>query len=262
MVNLTCQQCGSGYQAKPYIAKRSAGRFCGQPCYFVWQRSRPKGTSKRVAVPCAQCGITLSKFPSAAKPRNFCDSECRVEFMKVFMGGDNNPAWRGGHKYYRGPNWKRASKKAMQRDGFICQHCRATGDLDVHHVRPFILFDHYIVANDLSNLLTLCATCHGKADARFWKDNPDLVDETRMPYCLQWSKCELCEAIFQPNSGAAKFCDDCVHFTCLQCGVEFLNRAHVGRVRKYCSRECRHAHVKTPAGARLISEGRKRAAQA
>ena len=38
--------------------------------------------------------------------------------------------------------------------------------LDVHHIIPFRRFaGDWRAANDLANLLTLCPTCHAKADA-------------------------------------------------------------------------------------------------
>jgi len=43
--------------------------------------------------------------------------------------------------------------------------CSRRCSSDVHHVRPYRLFDDYREANDLTNLLLLCRPCHRRADA-------------------------------------------------------------------------------------------------
>jgi 5-methylcytosine-specific restriction endonuclease McrA len=52
------------------------------------------------------------------------------------------------------------------RDRFTCQECGIKGiRLHVHHKIPFLVsFD-----NSLSNLVTLCPSCHRKVDAQIIK---------------------------------------------------------------------------------------------
>ncbi|MFQ5419848.1 MAG: DEAD/DEAH box helicase [Anaerolineae bacterium] len=72
-----------------------------------------------------------------------------------------------------GPNWQSQRQQALARDGHQCQVCGAReGMLHVHHVRPFREFgyvrgqnEHYRLANELSNLVTLCPSCHRQAEA-------------------------------------------------------------------------------------------------
>jgi len=75
-----------------------------------------------------------------------------------------------------GPNWQQQRNKARARDGYKCQNCgrpeRPGQEHDVHHLRPFRLFDYrpgknanYLLANQLSNLITLCTDCHPKVEA-------------------------------------------------------------------------------------------------
>jgi DEAD/DEAH box helicase domain-containing protein len=89
-----------------------------------------------------------------------------------------------------GPNWVEQRRAALVRDGHRCQTCGATaanaatpeatgGDigggrsgLHVHHIRPFREFsyvpgenEHYRQANRLENLITLCPSCHRRAEA-------------------------------------------------------------------------------------------------
>ncbi len=75
-----------------------------------------------------------------------------------------------------GPNWREQRLKALERDGHRCRTCGATArpglGLHVHHIRPFRDYryerdknDAYRVANKLDNLVTLCASCHRRAEA-------------------------------------------------------------------------------------------------
>jgi 5-methylcytosine-specific restriction endonuclease McrA len=55
--------------------------------------------------------------------------------------------------------WQRVRKAVRRRDGDQCKNCGANGDgvrLSVHHLRPAVLGG----TDDMSNLLTLCSTCH------------------------------------------------------------------------------------------------------
>jgi DEAD/DEAH box helicase domain-containing protein len=75
-----------------------------------------------------------------------------------------------------GPSWNAAREAALARDAHICRQCGARHSLrrnhDVHHIRPFRDFGFQpgenrkdIEANDLENLITLCPTCHHRAEA-------------------------------------------------------------------------------------------------
>jgi DEAD/DEAH box helicase domain-containing protein len=75
-----------------------------------------------------------------------------------------------------GPSWDRARQGALARDGHTCRQCGAAEldgrSHDVHHLRPFREFGYAAgenrndrQANDLDNLITLCPTCHQRAEA-------------------------------------------------------------------------------------------------
>jgi DEAD/DEAH box helicase domain-containing protein len=93
-----------------------------------------------------------------------------------------------------GPNWQQQRRQVLDRDGHRCRTCGAAGKdpkgfslnepgdpdharflgsvLHVHHIRPFRDFDYipgvntkYIQANMLENLVTLCPSCHRRAEA-------------------------------------------------------------------------------------------------
>jgi DEAD/DEAH box helicase domain-containing protein len=62
-----------------------------------------------------------------------------------------------------GPTWEKQRNLARLRDQYRCSLCGvAEGEKPhhVHHKIPFRLFSNPIIANDLSNLVTLCPNCH------------------------------------------------------------------------------------------------------
>jgi DEAD/DEAH box helicase domain-containing protein len=75
-----------------------------------------------------------------------------------------------------GPSWGQARQAALARDGHRCRQCGAPErdgrTHDVHHIRPFREFGYVPgenrndrLANQLDNLMTLCPTCHQRAEA-------------------------------------------------------------------------------------------------
>ncbi|MEN4099657.1 MAG: DEAD/DEAH box helicase [Anaerolineaceae bacterium] len=74
--------------------------------------------------------------------------------------------WKSDQIHY-GPNWVSQRDMARQRDGFRCQMCGALEINQSHHVHhkvPFRNFLSFVQANQLDNLITLCAPCHKKAE--------------------------------------------------------------------------------------------------
>lgn len=121
------------------------------------KKGRPSNSSTKI-----RPGVHLSRkteFRKGIQPRTkFKPSDPRL--MR-----ENNPRWKGGYTPYYGPNWREQRRKALQHDVHICQRCRATEngrEHDVHHIIRFYNFGlaRYKEANDLSNLITLCRTCH------------------------------------------------------------------------------------------------------
>lgn len=58
-------------------------------------------------------------------------------------------------------NYAKTFVKIGRRDGFHCQHCQKTVDLEIDHVIPVIKGG----TNDLPNLQLLCQSCNGKKGA-------------------------------------------------------------------------------------------------
>lgn len=67
---------------------------------------------------------------------------------------------RAGAAIYRSPRWKAVRFQARRRDGFRCVLCGSAGDLEVDHIKPVRSHPH--LAFDLTNLQTLCVSCHSR----------------------------------------------------------------------------------------------------
>jgi len=74
-----------------------------------------------------------------------------------------------------GPNWGQQRQLVLERDGRRCRTCGARAEeflLHIHHIRPFREYgyvpgqnENYRQANQIDNLVTLCPSCHRRAEA-------------------------------------------------------------------------------------------------
>jgi DEAD/DEAH box helicase domain-containing protein len=74
--------------------------------------------------------------------------------------------WSNAPNNY-GPGWKKQKDLARARDGFTCQVCghpEGNQSHHVHHKTPFRQFSSLTEANRLDNLITLCPSCHRRAE--------------------------------------------------------------------------------------------------
>lgn len=91
-----------------------------------------------------------------------CSMECRRIFTK-----DHPQQWKSNAIRQ---HLQEQRKIAKQRDDNKCQNCGATQRLEVHHIRKRRLFDgDYMTADDASNLITYCHTCHLSLEPRIVK---------------------------------------------------------------------------------------------
>ncbi len=75
-------------------------------------------------------------------------------------------SWCGESVSY-GKNWTRQKELTRRRDEYTCQVCGRKEVKQAHHVHhklPFRTFDDYEQANQLENLVTLCPSCHQRAE--------------------------------------------------------------------------------------------------
>lgn len=164
-MKINCQHCGKEFEAVPSRLKHGRGRNCSRDCQYAANRVKLRKSIERTCIGCgAKFGTPLSKLNRKGGGK-YCNRACRDKHWR----GDLNPLWRGvgkSHKY--GSDWQAIKRAARDRDG-CCQHCGTTDELHVHHKIPFRLFADTASANDLDNLMTLCASCHRTEEAKsFW----------------------------------------------------------------------------------------------
>lgn len=176
---VNCDYCNQTIERIPYRIKLSDKQFCNAECHAAWMHEiGPRGPDhhsyKRTSVECSNCGDRLTRESGYAKlyERFFCNWSCFGEWHSATIRGENHPGWKGGYPGYRGPNWHQQRATVIKRDENTCQRCgrhqsQLSRTLEVHHIVPFVSFgyirdenDFYIQANDATNLVTLCSTCH------------------------------------------------------------------------------------------------------
>jgi 5-methylcytosine-specific restriction endonuclease McrA len=151
-----CRACGQRF-LRQYPAKMI---FCSIGCY-----TQTRWPDNRAEVTCMVCGVVFQT--NSSERRKTCSRLCYRAYRSRSMRGADNPEWRGGHRYYRGPNWFTQRAKARKRAKYTCQDCGAIEAdlgraLDVDHIKPFTAFNSYKRANQLSNLRALCHACHAR----------------------------------------------------------------------------------------------------
>ncbi|NHN49988.1 HNH endonuclease [Halostella sp. JP-L12] len=79
-----------------------------------------------------------------------------------------------------GPNWSRQRRKCLERDSRTCRICGSHEtelgrEPSVHHITPRSRFDdsEWRDMNDLSNLITLCPSCHGQYEGKYTDCSPE-----------------------------------------------------------------------------------------
>jgi 5-methylcytosine-specific restriction endonuclease McrA len=85
--------------------------------------------------------------------------------------GNKNPNWKNGatplNILVRGRKWRERRKLVLERDNYECQECGCDLNLHIHHIKSVSKFPELV--NELSNLITLCKTCH--YNLHFHKEN-------------------------------------------------------------------------------------------
>ena len=151
--------------------------FCSRLCYLQCHRRRD---GEVIECNRPECNNTFYVFPSdLGQDHHFCSIECR----SWLFTGERNPRWRDGYSFEYGDNWRSIRQSIVERDNHTCQRCGISKEdldcrLDVHHIVPFRQFTDKEEANQSSNLIALCRSCHATvehwpvcADHRHLSDN-------------------------------------------------------------------------------------------
>lgn len=189
-----CKGCGKGIRKKDTPSRNPA--YCSMDCRREHKRARPKH--------CMSCGCWFtplkwhsgSRRLTTANEMKTCSTECYRQTIRdneerktkigKAMLGDKHPNWLGGapitNRGYRGSGWAGKRKRALKRDGYRCVECGISDEahreehgygLDVNHIRPF--WQHCgdnEKANRLSNLESMCRSCHQTKEWRERRSGP------------------------------------------------------------------------------------------
>lgn len=160
-INIKCKKCGKNFRVTPYAKDK---KFCSSKCSTTWKRG--KDESKWSVFVCKECGKKFEDY--SYRKTSFCSSICKNRYAGKIRGLQ---LLKPNSSKSRGMNWKAQSRLARKRDNYTCQVCGKNGWVDkfkvqVHHIIPYRLFNgDYEKANELSNLISLCPSCHPKVES-------------------------------------------------------------------------------------------------
>lgn len=183
-----CASCGKVVVKVPsHMRSKHGSVFCSRACHYsgrstgksrrivagpyrytpegkaalIASARKPKGRRRPHVVTCLNCLKSFDDQQGYRRRKSgmiFCSLEC----CNAYRVGVNNPAWRGGHPEYYGPDWRKARRAARARDNHTCQRCGAQPKraVDVHHIKPVVTFASPNDAHSADNLVSLCHPCH------------------------------------------------------------------------------------------------------
>lgn len=159
-----CAHCGNEFLVVPSRLRHGRGLHCSPACQYAARRARPKNV---IQFECIGCGSSFTRSPSVARSHKGAGKYCTRACRDLHWLGPLNPNWQNGDKVYkRGSHWFSIRRKILARDGNKCVDCGSPDALHVHHIIPFRMFADKIAANADDNLITLCAPCHRREDAK------------------------------------------------------------------------------------------------
>jgi len=109
----------------------------------------------------------LGVGPIDLPPQNLHTTGFWLGFSPQYISALRSENLWGADPNDYGAEWNHLREKIMLRDGYTCRGCGkpfASSDLHIHHIQPFRTFSDPAMANQASNLVSLCAACHHKAE--------------------------------------------------------------------------------------------------
>lgn len=174
--------CGCGkYLASMVLKIREHTRFIlghnsGAPKPWLRKKVCPCGCGKYpgwVKTWCAGHFVRRGRRFSVAHRMKISISRKRLFKRGVLRipRGSDNWGWRGGHRSFRGKDWKEQREKALVRSGSRCEamknrmrcHVRGRSRLHVHHKIPYRITKD----NRMKNLRVLCRSHHFQQDSHW-----------------------------------------------------------------------------------------------
>lgn len=99
-VELECAYCGDLMHRKPSTLLDVENAFCSRPCISKWRSENVYGENhpcwkEPASLECSNCGAELERNPHHAEYYDdvFCDLECRGEWLRGELVGENSPRW-------------------------------------------------------------------------------------------------------------------------------------------------------------------------
>jgi len=165
-VSVNCEYCGDEFQRKKSQLEPRNNYFCSHECHGDWKLEKDS-----ITVNCDCCGSEVVKHEYYAErcENHFCSTDCQGQWYSENVRGEEHPLWQEEVADVYGPTWYSQRRNAIERDDEQCQDCGLTRDehydkygrdLEVHHITPIRTFTDTEEANQLSNLITLCKSCH------------------------------------------------------------------------------------------------------
>lgn len=165
-----CEQCGSSFK---YYPSEKPGIYCPN-CVSASDEFLGEAYAKdaeRVEKECEECGKVMTVLQSRLESGNgrFCSRGCLGDWLSENVVGEQHHQWKEGDTQYKG-DWWEVRTAARERDDHECQVCGSVSgsderSLDVHHIRPVREFGDPQDAHTLSNVVTLCRSCHRKVES-------------------------------------------------------------------------------------------------
>ena len=175
-----CEICGSTFD---YYPSEKKGLYCST-CVEEeeWRytpdvegKNHPRWSGGEKKLECGECGATFTRHRSVSDSDHvFCSTECQYAWLSEAFTGEGHPNWEGGTEANYGRGWNRVRRGALERDDHECVICGTDREElgrnpDVHHVVPVRAFVETPATTEadahyLENLVSLCPSCHRKAE--------------------------------------------------------------------------------------------------
>jgi len=169
-VEVKCESCSKMFQKCVSDVNKNVREhrknYCNAKCMGEAYKDRIKLT-------CSECGETFERAKSGVvgtEKHYFCSKECQAKNIDYILRGEYHFRYIDGEsKNNRGKGWIRIRKEVRLRDNYTCGICGITEKeigkaLDVHHIKPYRLFDDSEKANGINNLISLCPSCHHREE--------------------------------------------------------------------------------------------------
>jgi 5-methylcytosine-specific restriction endonuclease McrA len=169
METIECEYCGDTREVYPAVEEEA--RFCSPDCLGEYRSEHQTGANNpswsggKETVTCEHCDDQYQVTPAKTDTTRFCSQDCLDEWRSIHKTGQDSPRWRGGSKIrdsiikqFHGPSWRAIREQELEEE---CQVCGESEQLSLHHL--IAVLDGG--TNGSWNLMTLCRSCHGVAEA-------------------------------------------------------------------------------------------------